>query len=357
MLVSIIVPTYKEVLNLPELFNRLSDMANKVSFAVEALIMDDDSQDGTEDWIKEHGPAWAQLIVRKSDRGLSPAVLDGFRAAKGDVMVVMDADLSHPPEKIPELVAGAMAVGFALGSRYVPGAATNEKWSLYRRLNSLVATLMAYPLTSVKDPMSGFFAIRRDVFQGAAYLNPIGYKIGLELLVKCRCKEVVEVPIYFADRKFGSSKLTMHEQLKYIQHLRRLYIFKYSEASHLVQFMVVGASGVIVNLFVLTLLLMLGVLKNVAVAVAIFVSMVSNFALNRRFSFSYARGGSLIKQFFGFMLACLLGAIINYSVTLAASRNFPALPIQVAALAGIVSGMFANFFMSRFLVFSKKSNE
>src|SRR5262249_7023890 len=165
-------------------------------------------------------------IVRTHDRGLSPAVLDGLRAARYDVFVVMDADLSHPPEKIPEMVRALQnGADFVIGSRYVAGGTTDAEWGLFRWLNSKVATLLAWPLTSARDPMAGFFALTRPTFErGQTVLNPIGYKIGLELLVKCHCGAVREVPIHFADRKFGSSKLSFKEQLRYIQHLRRLYI-------------------------------------------------------------------------------------------------------------------------------------
>jgi len=157
-------------------------------------------------------------------------------------------------------------------------------------MNSRVATLLARPFTAARDPMSGFFALRRDTYQRAAErLNPIGYKIGLELIVKGGCHEIAEVPIHFDNRHFGESKLTLREQLRYLQHLRRLAIYKYGDWSHLAQFLFVGGVGAVVNLGVLTLLLFASFGVNAALAAAIAVSMVSNFALNRRFTFSYAR--------------------------------------------------------------------
>src|SRR5688572_8465243 len=98
---------------------------------------------------------------------------------------------------------------------------------LLRWVNSKIATALARPLTSVKDPMSGFFAIRRTVYERAAPLSPVGYKIALELIVKCNCSMIREVPIRFAQRQFGESKLSLAERFNYLRHLSRLLRFKY----------------------------------------------------------------------------------------------------------------------------------
>ncbi|MCZ6878146.1 MAG: polyprenol monophosphomannose synthase [Acidobacteria bacterium] len=226
--VSVIVPTYKEVENLPLLTERLNEVRRKHHLSLELLIMDDDSQDGTEELVSSMDRNWLTLVVRKEERGLSRAVLEGLRLSRGDVLVVMDADLSHPPEKIPEmLVALEKGADFVMGSRYVTGGLTGASWGFFRWLNSRVATLLARPLTSVKDPMSGFFALPRTTFESASDLNPIGYKIGLELMVKCNLHRIEEIPIHFKDRQFGQSKLTLTEQKKYLQHLCRLFIYKY----------------------------------------------------------------------------------------------------------------------------------
>ena len=226
--VSVIVPTYKEVENLPLLTERLNEVRRKHHLSLELLIMDDDSQDGTEELVSSMDRNWLTLVVRKEERGLSRAVLEGLRLSRGDVLVVMDADLSHPPEKIPEmLVALEKGADFVMGSRYVTGGLTGASWGFFRWLNSRVATLLARPLTSVKDPMSGFFALPRTTFESASDLNPIGYKIGLELVVKCNLHRIEEIPIHFKDRQFGESKLTLTEQKKYLQHLCRLFIYKY----------------------------------------------------------------------------------------------------------------------------------
>jgi len=351
--ISVIVPTFKEVENLPLLIERLSDLRLKNSMDLELFIMDDDSRDGSVELVASRNQPWIRLVTRKTDKGLSNAVCDGLKLAHGEVIVVMDADLSHPPESIPALVAPLMdGYDFSLGSRYVEGGSTSDDWGVFRWLNSRVATLLAMPFTNAKDPMSGFFALKRATYESAAdRLNPIGYKIGLELIVKCGCERVKEIPIHFADRKFGESKLTLAEQARYIKHIRLLFIYKYGTWSHLAQFLVVGGLGAIVNLALLTLLIAFGVAVKVAIGVAIVISMVFNFFLNRRFTFSYARGGSILRQFFGFVLACSLGALLNYFLASALIAEFPTLYPQVAAFLGIVAGTGVNFLANRFAVF------
>lgn len=222
-LVSVVVPTYNERDNLTPLATRV--FAALDADRAELLIVDDDSPDGTAAAAAELGRAWpVRCHVRRGVRGLATAVIAGLRAARGDIVVVMDADLSHPPESIPTLL-GALAdprVQMVIGSRFVAGGRVDLEWPLYRRLNSYVARLLARPLTPVRDTMAGFFAVRRSALRLAA-LRPIGYKIALELIVRHGWTNIVEVPIAFADRAAGRTKLNAAEQLRYLRHLARLY--------------------------------------------------------------------------------------------------------------------------------------
>jgi len=166
--ISIVVPTFREAESLPSLIDRVALLRDRASLELELLIVDDDSRDGTEALIAARSEPWLQLFVRREDRGLSQAVLFGLARARGETLVVMDADLSHPPEVIPDMLAALRAgADFVLGSRYVSGGTTAEGWGLFRFLNSKVATYLARPLTDVSDPMSGFFALPRAVFAHA----------------------------------------------------------------------------------------------------------------------------------------------------------------------------------------------
>tara|TARA_Y100000815_G_scaffold241390_1_gene237602 strand:- start:720 stop:1883 length:1164 start_codon:yes stop_codon:yes gene_type:complete len=355
---SIIVPTYRERENIPLLIERIDSLRQTESIDLELIFMDDNSRDGSAEYVRDYGQSWVKLIERTGDRGLSPAVIDGFRAARNPVLICMDCDLSHPVEKIPQMVL-ALATGqeFALGSRYVPGASTDDDWGFFRWLNSWIATLLARPLTSARDPMSGFFAMRKTDFERADAFSPVGYKVALELIVKCNIENVAEVPIHFADRIHGESKLTFWEQLKYIQHLRRLYLYKFANAMHLLQFLMVGASGVVVNMLVLTLLMVLGLPAKAAIAGGIIVSVLTNFLLNRRFTFSYARDRNPWKQLAGFIGASAIGMVVNYGVSVCLLNHV--LPdsrgsVYLASLCGIVAGMTFNFLGSRYVVFRKR---
>jgi dolichol-phosphate mannosyltransferase len=349
---SIIVPTYKEAESLPHLIDRVAKLREEQGIEIEMLIMDDDSRDGSLELVHARPETWVRIVVRTSDRGLSAAVLEGLRHARGEYLACMDADLSHPPEALPGMLAKLRAgADFVIGSRYVKGGTTSDDWGFLRWLNSRVATLLARPLTNVRDPMSGFFAFRRSTFEAGREFNPIGYKIGLELIVKCGCERVVEIPIHFEDRRFGKSKLTLRQQVLYIQHLRRLYIFKYGAWTQLMQFLVVGAMGTVVNLTALTALIALAIPTKVAVGTAIFLSMCFNFVLNRRFSFSGARGQPWIRQFAAFLAASSLGALVNYASVVFVLARVPHLRPQFAALVGVAVGTALNFVASRYLVF------
>ena len=350
--ISIIVPTYRERENLPHLVERIEQLKQQRDLDLELVFMNDPSNDGSAQWVEQCGRDWVRLIERDGPRGLSAAVLDGFEAARHRVIVVMDADLSHPPEAIPKMILALQAgQEMVIGSRYVAGGSTDDDWGFFRWLNSFIATLLARPLTSVRDPMAGFFALCKDALKNAGPMNPVGYKIALEVIVKCRLSNVGEVPIHFTDRVHGESKLTFKQQLLYIKHLRRLYIYKFGTWSHLAQFLVVGASGVAVNLLTLYALLFAGMSKPIAFAGGIVTSLVSNFLLNRRFSFSYARGRSGWKQFVSFCSACSLGMVLQYITALAASHYLFPEQAWLASLAGIAAGTASNFLFSRYLVF------
>jgi len=244
--ISLIVPTLNEAENLRPLVERIAGALGGQAY--EILIVDDNSQDDTPEICAKLAQTYPlRLLIRHQPaNGLSGAVLHGMTQAKGQILLVMDADLQHPPEKIPELIQKLEQDGadFAIGSRYVPGASMQQEWSLPRRINSWVATLLARPFAgAVSDPMSGFFALRRSTYERALRLTPLGYKIGLELICKCRVGRVREVPIHFATRQRGESKLTVKQQFKYLEHLSRLYDFCFPRLSPIFKFLIVTATA------------------------------------------------------------------------------------------------------------------
>lgn len=229
---SIIVPTFQEAPNIKALVERIFAAIAPTGRQAELIVVDDDSRDGTDELVDALQADYPiRLIVRRGERGLSGAVLAGFHEARFDRFVVLDGDLQHPPELIPKLLEclDNARHDFVIGTRYGAGAGAGvgEQWPIGRRLVSRVATLLARPLAPLSDPMSGFFALHRATWENAASLNPIGYKIALELYVKGRCARPAEVPIHFSERTAGASKLGVAEHVRFLRHLFRLYRFRF----------------------------------------------------------------------------------------------------------------------------------
>ncbi|CAN5665546.1 hypothetical protein BH20VER1_BH20VER1_04390 [soil metagenome] len=210
---SIVVPTLNEAENVEPLVQQIVAAVPGVR---EIVIVDDGSTDGTPERVRALGETFPVRLVERAEPtlGLSGAVIAGARAAGGEIVVVMDADLSHPPAEIPQLIAPLLEgrADMVIGSRYVRGG-TTPGWPLYRKAMSRVAAGAAYPLTGVHDSMCGFFAMRRERLLELAP-HATGFKIAFEAIVrggKGLC--VLEVPIAFVDRKRGTSKMNFRVAL------------------------------------------------------------------------------------------------------------------------------------------------
>jgi dolichol-phosphate mannosyltransferase len=193
----------------------------------EVIVVDDDSPDGTGDVARELGNAYpVRVLTRRGERGLATAVLAGFGASDAPVVVVMDADGSHPIERLDDLIRPVLddAADVVVGSRRIPGG-TAEHWPWYRRLVSWVAGLLSQGLTDLSDPTSGFMAVRRALL-AELDLDPVGWKIVLEVAFKARGARLREVPIEFSDRRLGKSKLDWTVQADFLRHLVRLHRFR-----------------------------------------------------------------------------------------------------------------------------------
>ncbi len=240
MLASIVVPTYKENLNLRPLITRVfaALAATPLAGKVELLVVDDNSNDGSQQEVealaREGHPC--RIIVRTTERGLSSAVIRGFDEAVGrEALLCMDADLQHPPEKVPEILAAVMdgKHEFAIGTRYATAELSVDKdWPLHRRVMSSGARMLARPLSPLSDPMTGFFAISKTAWlRGRRQVSPVGFKICMESYIKCGIQgdKLIEVPILFGTRAAGESKLTGKVIISYLQHLVELYYFKFGQ--------------------------------------------------------------------------------------------------------------------------------
>jgi dolichol-phosphate mannosyltransferase len=224
---SIIVPTYNEKENVGELLKRIDDSLRVCNLPYEVIIVDDGSSDGTAEHAEKLSSFYPVRVIRRPGRlGLSSAVIDGVRVARGSVVAVMDADLQHPPEMLPRMLK-KMGEGhdIIVASRYVKGGSI-EGWSALRKLISKGAVTLTHlllPKTRViRDPVSGFFLLRKKVIDKINPLSPKGFKILLEVLVRGRYLSVAEVPYRFGLRKRGGSKLSVKQILNYVFMLLRL---------------------------------------------------------------------------------------------------------------------------------------
>lgn len=310
--VTVVVPTYNEGPNVAELvrriasaFDRDGDAGGATPGGVDVLFVDD-STDGTPDEIArvaEAAPLPVRMIHReRPDGGLAGAVVAGLRAATGELAVVMDGDLQHPPETVPVLVERAREAraDVVVASRYLGRGDAGGLDGRYRRLVSTASGLLArsmFPvkLRDVSDPMTGFFAVRPAAVDLDA-LRPRGFKILLEILARQRLA-VVEVPFVFGERFAGRSKASVANGLRYLRQLTSLRFGRMSP------FAVIGAVGSVLNLAILAVLQGTGVHYLPAVIVANAVTIVTNFLLQERFVFAdlrdgaYGFGGRFLRSF------------------------------------------------------------
>ncbi len=347
-LLSIVVPTYNEVENIPVLLEEVKKSLKNIDF--EMVVVDDDSPDGTAELaekLREDYP-FLKVIKRKNERDLATAVLDGFKHSEGEVLAVMDADLQHPPEKIVEMLAEIeKGADIVIGSRYIPGGEI-EHWSFKRKFYSKGARDIAYLLLpksrGVKDPLSGFFMLRKEVLEGTE-LNPTGYKILLEILIKGKYKKVEEVPIVFRDRERGESSLVFNEYGKYTKHLLRLS-WDEGEILRFLKFGLVGISGVFVNEGLLWLFWgVMGIYLALASILGIELSIMWNFMWNEIWTFR-DRGKAGAREFFKrmgkFNLVSTGGLALNVSVLMFLNIVFGVHPLT-ANIAGIAVAFIWNF--------------
>lgn len=226
-MISITIPTYNEKENIGKLIPAIHDVLN--GYEYELIVVDDNSPDGTAEVAEELSKIYPIRVLKRNGKlGLASAILYGFQNSKGEILGVIDADLQHPPEYIKEFIrVTSNGYDIAIGSRYVEGGKI-DGWSTYRSIVSKGAIMLSRPLTDVKDPMSGYFFIKKDVIKDAS-LSSIGYKILLEILTKGSYENVREVPYIFKTRQNGNSKLGKGEYINYLKLLYHLYKYRILE--------------------------------------------------------------------------------------------------------------------------------
>jgi dolichol-phosphate mannosyltransferase len=373
--VSIIVPTYNESQNILAILKSIEQNLPK-NKPVETIVVDDNSPDGTgnivEEYIKTVKKATGYtigVIRRKAKEGLSSAILKGIESSNGQTIVVMDSDRSHPPDIIPKMIdtLDNSECDIVVASRYVKGGSVSG-WSIKRKLISKVATKIAQHGLGIgqKDPLSGFFAFKRNILDGLK-LDAIGYKMLLEILVKTKGVRVKEIPYTFTNRIQGESKLGTPVIFDYIRSVWRLYRYGALQRrqerrasvrflSKAARFYTVGASGLVVNylmsfLFATEITSLWYLHANV---IGIISSMTTNFVLNKIWTFEdrdFAKKRTLTQygKFLGFSS---IGALVQLGLVFYLVENYDFIYPQALILA-VLAAAFGNFILNKKLTFKE----
>lgn len=320
MYASIIIPTFNERESLPLALAALH-VALREREDWEVVIVDDDSPDRTWELAQELAADNPRIRVyrRINRRGLSSAIVDGLSLGTGDRLLVMDADLQHDTTRVPALLAALDDTPVAIGTRYARHGGTGH-WSLQRVALSRVATLACQLVlgVSASDPMSGFFAIRREDFlRLAPRLNPRGYKTLMEILHSMRPPLFSEVPYVFAHRRAGESKLSGHVVWDFGLSLAELWT-RSTISARFLKYCLVGLSGVAVHNAAFHLAWKRIAAADTATALAIATAAASNYCLNNAWTFrDRAHRGSVERLRGGalFMAISATGALVNQGLT------------------------------------------
>lgn len=283
-ILSIVVPTFNEKPNITPLLQEIDRAL--VGVAEYEVVFVDDSADDTPSFLHELSQKNPRVryLHRENGSGLASAVIEGFRLAKGDVIAVMDADLQHPPSLLaPMFRAVGENADIVLPSRYISGGDSGGL-SFIRMLASksarLAAQIFLKSMRRVTDPMSGYFMFRRTVIEGVR-LNPLGWKVLMEVLVLGRYHTVVEIPYRFEKRNAGESKLSFKVTAQYFLHILTL-VMRSERDRRFFLFSLVGLSGVVVDMLIfLAVTSWWDVSVNAAATISAAVAMVSNYLLNR----------------------------------------------------------------------------
>lgn len=353
--VSIVLPTLNERDSLPRVIAEVHAVLSHVPH--EVIVVDDHSTDGTWEWVERataHDPR-LRLLRRNQKPDLSGAVLDGFQVARSDSFIVMDADGQHDPTLLPIMLQQLATHELVVASRYLPGAGravlTARRWVVGQGARWLARLLLNVPLS---DPMAGFFAVRRETYASvAAYMNPRGYKVLLELYVRLARRperaevRVAELPYCFRARIAGRSKLSSRVVWQYLVMVMKLWRAMLLEES-VPKFLLVGAMGVVVNCTTLWVLVRYARWHYLlAGATAIQLAILHNFAWHDHWTFRSTRSASRWLTRLGrYELSTCAGLSLNWCL-LASLVEWGRLPLLWANLCGIAAGTWLNFSISK----------
>jgi dolichol-phosphate mannosyltransferase len=356
---AVIIPTFNESGNLRELLRRLDVCLEGIRW--EAVVVDDDSPDGTADLARQLSLADPRVrcIRRVGRRGLASACVEGMMASAAPVLAVIDADLQHDENLLPRMLKSLreQKADLVVGTRYTEGGGVSD-WDGTRQRISRFSTWLSQKVLRAKlsDPMSGFFMLRREVLEGSVYgLSNIGFKILLDIVVSSPVPlKVVELPYEFRSRVAGESKLDGRVAWEFLMLLVDKTVGRWVPV-RLVSFSLIGGSGVLVHMAMLGIMgSLLGLSFTAASMVAVFTAMVSNFFLNNALTYrdQQLRGWRVLWGLLQFMAACSIGAAANVGVARHLFNSDGGWVLS--ALAGILVGTLWNYAATAYYVWVRR---
>ncbi|MEM1782620.1 MAG: glycosyltransferase family 2 protein, partial [Nanopusillaceae archaeon] len=313
--ISIIVPVYNERENIEKLVKRISNALKNYKF--EIIFIDDNSTDGTTEKIKKLCDVNKNivLILRKKKMGINSAFIIGYKRSKGKYIVLIDADLQHPPEKIPEMIK-YLEKGYdiVIASRFLKKSKIRGLKTLRKIFSILACKLIRLTIKKIKikDPLSGFFALKREVLDGIIQKVKFkrGFKILIEILANSENIKFKEIPFTFEKREYGKSKINKIVLIELIKQ-----IIHYSEIKTILKFYLVSISGIIVNLLSIYILSIIGFQHFISSAIAIELSIINNFLLNNYWTFRNRNNKSFHKKFIEYHIVTMISVILQYTIS------------------------------------------
>jgi dolichol-phosphate mannosyltransferase len=356
---SIVIPTYKERENIEPLINEIRKSIDSSSYSYEIVIVDDNSPDET--WLEALDKInYGDVVIRRINyKGLSTAIIDGIIFSNNEYVTIMDADLQHPPKYINAMIEKAIKenADVIIASRYKKGGGV-EGWSIIRHITSKGATLIAkllLPSTrKISDPMSGFFMVKRNiVIKNLSKLNPMGFKILLEILERCNPTIVTEIPYIFRGRMYGKSKLGIKTITAYILHVLNLCSWRP------IKFGIVGGLGALVNLAIIAFFkycipVLASELFLIGSSLAIEISTIFNFFIHENWTFKDRRMGKMYKRLLMFHFTVLPSIITQYITANIVYYGASINPI-ISQLIGIIVGFPINYILSELGIWKGKA--
>jgi dolichol-phosphate mannosyltransferase len=347
-MVSIVIPTFNEKMNVIKIADRIKTAISNI-YDYEIIFVDD-SSDNTPEYLENLKYMYKNIkyLHRTGKGGLATAVVCGIDMSKGDIIVVMDGDLQHPPELLPEMIKN-IEEGWEIiiPSRHLIGG-DEGGLNIFRKIVSHTASaigkIFLKKLRNISDPTGGFLAFKRKILDGVV-LNPVGWKILIEILVRGKYTKVKEIPYKFEKRDYGNSKMSFVEQVNYLKHIFRL-VRDSIEDRRIFIFAIVGSLGVIINMIFYNIFVFCGLGIGISGTFSALIAMIGNFILNRNITWKDKKTENFFVEALKFLAISSFGIIINI-IVLSSLHYKIKVNYNIANLIGICGAILWNYNLNR----------